>query len=165
MPDSNRITYGGQGTADSVDSLSNDFSKLDASSLEARDPKHVIVAPPNLELLDKLHERLTTEELARQRTEKYLDESIDDAPWLYFLERSMTSDATETSGCFFPMDLDGSMENNAVSTGTRSMLSSYMSAISVRSDAASAIVKHTGAGLVNVRPAGGNQRNPFLKLL
>jgi hypothetical protein len=160
MPDPNRETYGGQGT--SVDGLSTHFSTLNPSSLEAREPKPVVVAPPSLELLSKLNED-TPAQLAETRTEQFVDD-IEDAPWRYFLsERSMTSDATEMSGLFFgPIDLEGSMENNAVTSGSRSMLSSYMSAMSVRSDAASALVQHVGEALTAARPTPGLQ---YLKLL
>jgi hypothetical protein len=162
IPDSNRETYGGQGT--SVDILSNNSVNLNASSLEAQGPKNIIVAPPSLDLLGKLNEH-TPGQLAEARTGQYLDE-IDDAPWLYFIsEQSMTSDASEMSGLFFgPIDLEGSMENNPVSSGNRSMLSSYASAMSVRSDAASAVVTHAGAALTASRSSASNQRNPFLML-
>lgn len=163
MSDSNRITYGGQGTR--AGALSNDLPDLNASSLEAQQPKNVVVAPPSLEILSKVNER-TSAELAEARTEQYLGD-IDDAPWRYFTsEPSMSSDATETSGMFFgPIDMEGSMENNPASFGSRSMLSSYMSAMSLRSDAASAVVQHAGAALTAARPTPGNQRNPYLKLL
>jgi hypothetical protein len=162
MPDSNRETYGGQGT--SVDILSSNSVNLNASSLEAQGPKNIIIAPPSLDLLGKLNEH-TPGQLAEARTGQYLDE-IDDAPWRYFIsEQSMTSDASEMSGLFFgPIDLEGSMENNPVSTGNRSMLSSYASAMSVRSDAVSAVVTHAGAALTASRSSAGNQRNPFLML-
>ena len=163
MPDSNREIYGGQGTR--VDILSNDFANLNASSLEAQAPKPVIVVPPSLELLSKLNEH-TPAQLAEARTELFLDE-MDDDPGRYFLsERSMTSDASEMSGMFFgPIDLDGSMENNAITSGSHSMLSSYMSTMSGQIDTASAVVKHAGEALTIARPILGNQRHPYLKLL
>ncbi len=163
-PDSNQETYGGQGTG--VGTLSDDFLNVNASSLEAREPKNVIGALPSLELHSKLNE-YTRAQLAKARTEQYLDDNDDPAPWRHFISaaRSMTSDATETSGMFFPIDLEGSMENNAVTSSSHSMLSSYMSAMSVRSEAASAIVQHAGAALTPGRLSPGDQRNHYLKLL
>lgn len=159
MPDPNREAYGGQGT--SVDALSNHFSSLNASSFEAPVPKNDI-APPSVELLSKLNEYTPTQ-LAETRTEKYLDD-IDDAPWRHFVsERSMTSDATEMSGMFFgPIDLESSVENNPGSSGSRSMLSSHMS---VRSESASAAIKHAGAALSPTRSAPSDRGDPFLEVL
>lgn len=163
MPDSNCETYGGQGT--SVIALSRDLSNLRATSLEAQGPKNVVAAPPSLELLSRLNDH-NPARLAESRTEQYLDD-LDDAPWRYFTsERSLTSDATEMSGLFFgPMDLEGSMENNPVSSSSASALSSYKSAMSVRSEAASAVIKHAGAALTDPRPTTSDQRRPYLKLL
>lgn len=160
--DSNRVIYGSQGS--SIGAGSNNFPKLNASSLEAQQPKNIPIGPPSFELLTKMNER-TPAQLAEARTGKYLDE-IDEAPWRHFVsERSMTSDATEMSGMFFPIDEENSMENNPITSGSHSMLSSYMSAMSVRSDAASAVVKHAGAALTASRPTSAKLGNPYLKLL
>lgn len=164
MLDSNQEAYGGQGTG--VDALSADLSNLNTSSFEAHDPKNVIVAPPSLELLTKLNGHISSAQRAETRTQQYVDD-IDNAPFRHFIsERSMTNDATETSGLFFgPMELEGSMENNPADNGGRSMLASYSSAMSVRSDAASALVQYAGAALAASRPSLENQRNPYLQLL
>lgn len=146
-----------------VNTLSSSISNLNASSLEAHGPKNIIiVVPPSLEILSKLNEHNPTK-LAEARTAKYVDD-IDEAPWLHFIsEPSMTSDTVEIFG---PIDLEGSMENNpAITSGSRSMLSSYQSELSVRSDAASAIVQHAGAALAAPRPTPSNHLSPFLQLL
>jgi hypothetical protein len=163
MPDSNRITYGGQGT--SAGTLSNDLPGLNHSSLEAQQPKTAIHALASLELLSTLDDR-TPEELAEARTEHFLG-NIDDAPWRHFTsEPSMTSDATEMSSLFFgPIDIEGSMENNPVGVGSRSMLSSYMSGMTLQSEAASVAVQHAGAAPTVARLTPVNQRHQYLELL
>ncbi|ERF68596.1 hypothetical protein EPUS_04694 [Endocarpon pusillum Z07020] len=167
VADSNREAYGGQGT--NIGAASNNVSNLNASSLEAQGPKITIVAPPSLEILSKLNE-CTPRQLAESRTEQYLDDVDDDAPWLQFLSQpSMTSDAPELSGMFFgaPDMEDGSMENNPASHGSGSMLSSYVSGLTSRGEAAGAIVQHAGAALTNAsgRSNSGNQRNLYLQVL
>lgn len=160
--DSTYEAYRGPGTKNN--SLSNKLVNLNASSLEAEGPKNTIVAPPSLELLSKLNE-YTPAQLAETRTEKYLD-NVDEAPWRHFVERSMTSDATETSGLFFgDIDVESSMENNPVSRDSHSMLSSYMSVMSIRDDASSAVVSHAGAGHHATPQPANNQRRPWLTLL
>lgn len=151
IPNPNRETYGGQGT--SFDSLLEDAAFITAHSFEARQPNDVMVAPPSLDLISKRDEPGSAQQLARERTEQYLQD-IDNNPWPYFVSSpSIPSDATEPSGPFFgPMDMDSadddSMENHLVSSGSyRSMLSSYASAMSCRSQAASAVIKHAGAAL------------------
>jgi hypothetical protein len=162
MLDPNRITYGGQGA--SAGTFSNDVPGLNSSSLEAQQPQTTVHAPPSLELLSKLDDR-TQEELAEARTEKYL---IDDAPWCHDTSGpSMMGDAPEMSGMFFgPVDLEGSMENNnPVSIGGRSMLSSYMSGMTLRSEeAASVVVQHTGAALAAARLTPVSQRRQYQEL-
>ena len=165
IADSNREAYGGQGT--NIGAASNNVSNLNASSLEAQGPKNLIVAPPSLEILSKLNE-CTPKQLAESRTEQYLDDVDDDAPWLQFLSQPNTSDAPELSGMFFgaPDMEDGSMENNPASDGSRSMLSSYMSGLTSRGEAAGAIVQHAGAALTNASGrSSGNQRNLYLQVL
>ncbi|KAF7503461.1 hypothetical protein GJ744_003720 [Endocarpon pusillum] len=164
IADSNREAYGGQGT--NIGAASNNVTNLNASSLEAQGPKDMIVAPPSLEILSKLNE-YTPKQLAESRTEQYLDDVDDDAPWLQFLSQpSMPSDAPELSGMFFgaPDMEDSSMENNPASHGSGSMLSSYVSGLTSRGEAAGAIVQHAGAALTNASNSG-NQRNLYLQLL
>lgn len=158
MPDSNREIYGGQGT--SVDNLSHAFASLHASSsLTAPAPKNIIVVPPSVELLSKLNEQ-TPAQLAEARTEQFLEELLDDDPWAHFVsQRSMTSDASEMSGMLWPMELEDSMENNVVYSSSRSMRSSYMSAMTGHSETASAVVKHAGEGLAVLRHLRGNERH------
>lgn len=121
-------------------------------------------APPSLEILSRQNE-YTSKQLAESRTEQYLDDVDDDAPWLHYLSQpSMTSDAPELSGMFFgaPEDMeDGSMENNPASRGSGSMLS-YMSGLTSRGEAAGAVVQHAGAALTT---NSGNQRNLYLQVL
>lgn len=167
IADSNREAYGGQGT--NIGSASNNVSNLNASSLEAQDPKNLIAAPPSLEILSRQNE-YTAKQLAESRTEWYLDDVDDDAPWLHYLSQpSMTTDASELSGMFFgaPEDMeDGSMENNPASRGSGSMLS-YMSGLTSRGEAVGAVVQHAGAALTNAsgRSNSGNQRNLYLQVL
>lgn len=165
IADSNCEAYGGQGT--DIGAASNNVSNLNPCSLEAQVPKNMIVAPPSLEILSKLND-YTPKQLAESRTEQYLGDVNDDAPWLQFISQpSLTSDAPELSGMFFgaPDLEDGSMENN---DGNRSMLSPYMSGLTLRSEAASA-VQHAGAASTNSgrsnSPNQRNQRNPYLQLL
>lgn len=167
MPDPNRETYGGQGT--SVDAISNNFSLLGASSFEAPIPR-LVVAPPSMEMLSKLNDD-TPAQLAEARAGKYLDD-IDDAPWRQFVsEPNETADQPETSALFFgPMEGEGedssSIRNNQVSSSaSRSMLSSYISATSRRSDRASADVKYAGAALASARSVHhGEPQDTFLTL-
>lgn len=160
--DSNRETYGGQGTSVN-DFLSTRMSAPNASSFEAPQPRPTVVAPPSLEILSKLNEH-TPCQIAKTRTEQFV-EDMEDAPWRYFLsDPSMTSDATDMSGLIFgPIDLEGSMENNPEPSGSQSMLS-YKSALSVRSAAASAIIQHAGEALTASRSIT-TSGNPFLELL
>ncbi len=172
IADSNREAYGGQGT--SIGAVFNNVSNLNPCSLEAQVPRSMIAAPPSIEILSKLN-AYTPKQLAESRTEKYLDDVDDNAPWLHFISRpSLTSDAPELSGMFFGApDLDdSSMENNPVSNGSRSILSSYMSGLTLRSEAASAVVQHAGATSTNASPSGSlhqhnprNPQHPYLQLL
>ncbi len=136
---------------------------LNASSFEAPQPKQIPAVPPSLDILRKLNEHSATQ-LAKTRTEQFV-EDINDAPWQHFLsDPNMTSDAPDMSGMIFgPMDLEGSMENNPDPSGSQSMMRSYKSALSVRSDAASAIIQRAGEALTAIRPATSD--NPFLRLL
>jgi hypothetical protein len=163
ISNSNQQAYKGQGT--SIDELSDNCFALNASSLEAKEPKPIGFAAPSLELLREQNPH-TPAQLAEYRNQKYIEE-LNEAPDRFFLsERSMTSDATEMSGFFGPPDMEASsMENHPGNSGTQSMLSSFMSAMSERSTAASAIVQHAGAAFNGVRPAPRNQGNPYLRLL
>lgn len=163
MSDPNREAYGGQGT--SVDAISNNFSRLNASSFEAPIPR-LVVAPPSMEMLSRLNDS-TPAQLAEARAGKYLDD-IDNAPWRHFVsEPNVNNDPPESSALFFgPMDVEdsGSIGNNPVSSGNRSMLSSYMSAMSRRSDRASEDVKHAGAALAPARSGHIDQQDAFITL-
>jgi hypothetical protein len=169
MRDSNCESYKGQGAGINTHSL--ELSNVNPSSLEAKQPTNVVIVPPSFEILGKLHEHTTPAQLAEARTQQYVEDVDDEAPWLHYLspERSPISDATELSGMIFPIDDEGSMENHPASSISisisHSMLSSYASAMSVRSDAASAVVRHTGAALSAAWPSTESQRNPFLQLL
>ena len=63
-----------------------------------------------------------------------MNEADDEYPWESFLEKSITSEATdEDIGVFGPVELDDSMRNNApFSSGAQSMLSSFTSSFSQR---------------------------------
>ena len=78
----------------------------------------------------------------------YLNEVDDERPWESFLEKSVTNDAmNDDAGFFGPVELDGSMQNNApLSSGAQSMLSSFTSSLSQRTPSAamSDIVRSAG---------------------
>lgn len=134
----------------------DNFPGVASSSVEARQPDRQI-APPSLDLLNRVYDD-SQAELAEERARRFAQDMMDDAPYNFFIsEPSPPSDQTMESSDFIFGALeedDRSMENNhGTSRLANSGLSSYESAMSVRSHAASDILRQVGSGFGSRRPS------------
>jgi hypothetical protein len=156
--DPNREEYGGEGTllgtgANAITQVTSYTSTDSMGSVrEGSDaPGPTSTAPTSLDTIREFHGQQDPEHLAESRMAHYLNEVDEERPWESFLEKSVTSDAMdEDAGFFGPVELDGSMQNNApLSSGAQSMLSSFTSSLSQRtpSIAISDIVRGAGGTL------------------
>jgi hypothetical protein len=97
-------------------------------------PAPTTTAPTSFDTIREFHGQQDPARLAENKMGHYLNEADDESPWDYFLEKSVTSDALDDdTGVFGPVELDGSMQNNAdLSSGAQSTLSSFTSSLSQR---------------------------------
>ena len=144
------------GTARSMDSVQE--------SSNAPDPvAPVLVAPPTLDTIRSFDDRQSTGQLHAKRVETFLQDLEDACPWSDFLERSFTTNAMDDESDVFPLDMEGSMHNNVpLSSGERSMLSSFMSSLQPPSATMSDIVRNAGARFPSRRSSDRN--NCYLRL-
>jgi len=174
MTDRNREIYGGEGTAllgvGAQADQANSFAT--ASSIgSVQDSSDAPVpfttasaAPPSFDTIRSLNDRQGAAQLAESKMERYLNEADDECPWGNFLEKSITSDAAdEDSGLFGPPDMEDSMQNNVpLSSGDRSMLSSFMSSLQTPSVGMSDVLRNAGARFPSRR--GSDRENCYLRL-
>lgn len=136
--DSNQQVYDGEGTRlgvgapsyDSADSLSSVKESSDAPDPTAAKP----ITPSSYDMIRSVYGRQDSIGVAETKMDRFVNEPDDECPWRHFLEKSITSDASQDEPGFFgPIEVEGSMRNNTpVSSAEQSMLSSFMSSISPR---------------------------------
>jgi hypothetical protein len=114
-------------------------------------PAPTSTAPTSFDTIRDFYGQQDPARLAEGKMAHYLNVVDDDCPWESFLEKSVTSDAMdEDAGFFGPVELDGSMQNNApLSSGAQSTLSGFTSSLSQRTPSVgmSDIVRGSGGML------------------
>lgn len=134
---------GGEGTLAGLDALptsctSGNSMRSVKESSDAPVPPAMAVAtnaPQSYDTIRSIHGGHDRKNLRAASLERFFNESNDECPWRYFLEQSMTSDTAgeDDTGAFGPMELDGSMQNDAppFDNGEPSPLSSFMASLSL----------------------------------
>jgi hypothetical protein len=169
--DPNREEYGGEGTGLGVGAVATAQSTSYASSnslgsvresSDAPVPMQAAatIAPPSYDTIRSVHGRQDPARIAQTNVERFLNEPDDECPWKHFLEKSVTDDAVEDdSGPFGPMEMDGSMRNNATfDSDERSVLSSFVSSLSPHAPSVGLSDVIRGAG------GGADPRHRYLRL-
>jgi hypothetical protein len=153
--DPNREEYGGEGTllgagTNAITQVTSFTStgSMDSVRESSDAPAPTSTAPTSFDTIRGFYGQQDPARLAESKMAHYLNGVDEDRPWESFLEKSVTSDAMdEDAGFFGPVELDGSMQNNApLSSGAQSTLSSFTSSLSQRtpSGGMSDIVRGSG---------------------
>lgn len=168
--DSNQQEYGGEGTRLGVGAPSyvstNSLSSVKESS-DAPDPTATKpVAPPSYDMIRSVHDRHDPASIAQTKMDRFLNELDDECPWPFFLEKSITSDATDDDPALFgPIEVEGSMHNNApVSSAEQSMLSSFISSLSPRTPSVGVSDVIRGVGGISGPRGGVEPGHRYLRL-
>jgi hypothetical protein len=176
--DPNREEYGGEGTRLDIGahaitqptsylSTGSMRSVKESSDAPAPTANATTAAPQSFDTIRDLHGGQDRTRLAQNKMDRFMNEPDDDCPWEHFLEKDFTSDAMEDdSGAFGPMEVDGSMRNRApFSNGERSMLSSFMSSLSLHTPSAGKSDIVLGVGGVFGPRGGSGSGHSYLRLL
>ena len=126
--DPNREEYGGEGTllgagTNAITQVTSFTStgSMDSVRESSDAPAPTSTAPTSFDTIRGFYGQQDPARLAESKMAYYLNEVDDDRPWESFLEKSVTSDAMdEDAGFFGPVELDGSMQNNAPLSSGRS---------------------------------------------
>lgn len=177
--DANQETYGGEGTflvigtqtiqASSYATASSMASVQESSNAPAPfAAANTRAPPPSFDDIRSILGHQDAAQLVTGKLKRYLEESDKECPWRDSLGESVTSNAMmeeEEAGLFGPIDLDGSsMVNNPLSSGERSMLSSFMSSLQAPSVGMSDVVRNTGTRFPSRRGSDWEKENCYLRL-
>lgn len=158
MVDGNREKYGGEGTLAGLGALPTTTQPTSCTSgnslrsvKESSDaPVPATNAPQSYDTIRSIHGGHDSKNLRAANLERFFNEPNDECPWGDFLEQSMTSDTAgeDDAAPFGPMELDGSMQNDAppFDNGEPSPLSSFMSSLSLHSPSVGTSDVVRGAG-------------------